>query len=217
MTLPDLRRGESLTRLVEGCYQRAGAKAGEIFLHANVLLTLADCRGETCVPISDLAPADVDNLLAVNELLAPHRIGIHTTPRRELLVLFSEAGLSRTTAQSSLAGIQPSSGNPRWRSLTCASLQAEGYYDWTMVLSGVLHGYPDQAVLDFDEWLRSGRRLALEAAPIWGVDTYPCAQPVFDYFPHHRQDPDIRGICELWSEVLKEFYLGAWHRGLKEF
>jgi len=213
--LPPLLRGAALVELIKNCWLQAGSGPGKFFLHANVVLTLAHCRGETEIYVEGLAASQKDLLLTTAELLKSHGTVFQRIKPPNLLVFRSRNGLRRTALQSRLPEISACSelrdDHPEWRSQLAGRLEQGPYFDWATVMCGLLRGYPDRALLDFDQWLQSGRSPALEAAPILGADLYKCAQPVFDYLPEHRDDPGIVGVVGLWSEILREFYLSEWH------
>src|SRR3989338_7091673 len=74
------------------------------------------------------------------------------------------------------------------------------------VLSGWMKGYPDQAILDFTDFDNTGRKKKLQDSNIPCVGIYREAQPNYDFYPEHANDPQIRENIEQAGRILKEFY-----------
>ncbi|MCA9344859.1 hypothetical protein KC946_03400 [Candidatus Saccharibacteria bacterium] len=81
---------------------------------------------------------------------------------------------------------------------------------------GILVGYPDKAILgSVDEWQKDdpfGEPLV--DADIRGSWYYICPQPVYTYPRHLVNDPDIQANEQLWSTILKDFYMSDFHKNL---
>ena len=84
------------------------------------------------------------------------------------------------------------------------------------LLSGVVKGYPDIAVIGFTKLLLSGRKLELHDTRIIGTGTYKEAQPNFGYLPENVSDPALRHTIELSGIILSEFYASNWHRAIAQ-
>lgn len=85
-------------------------------------------------------------------------------------------------------------------------------YDTAAVLSGLNKGYPDQAIYDFARWLASNKEPRLQESAIPYTGLYQEAEPNFDFFPEHADDPTIQSYIKQAGQLLKEFYESAWHQ-----
>jgi len=81
---------------------------------------------------------------------------------------------------------------------------------------GILVGYPDKAILgSVAEWEKDDPFAEpLIDADIRGSWYYICPRPVYSYPRHMVTDPDINAHEQLWSTILKDFYMSDFHSKL---
>ncbi|OIN93746.1 hypothetical protein COS81_03570 [candidate division WWE3 bacterium CG06_land_8_20_14_3_00_42_16] len=91
---------------------------------------------------------------------------------------------------------------------------------------GIELGYPDQAILDFEDCCHKGnvnRDVTVESNLLSAspqAQKYHGAVPEFDYYPEHAGDPEIVAYLQSAKATLKDFYESEWFRRLakdKEF
>lgn len=81
------------------------------------------------------------------------------------------------------------------------------------LVTGFVKGYPDQAIYDYADWFKGGKkRKRQRATDISYVGMYDEAEPVYSFYPEHSDDESIRENIEAAGEILKEFYESDWHR-----
>lgn len=78
--------------------------------------------------------------------------------------------------------------------------------------TGFMKGYPDQAILDYDDWLRTGRTKKTISSKIPHVGLYSEAQPNYHFYPEHLRNPDISENINAAGNILGEFYESEWHK-----
>lgn len=85
------------------------------------------------------------------------------------------------------------------------------------VAFGILVGYPDKAILgSVLEWEKDDPfNEPLIDADIRGSRYYTCPVPIYSYPRHMVTDPDINAHEQLWSTILKDYYLSAFHKQLE--
>jgi len=84
------------------------------------------------------------------------------------------------------------------------------------IASGILLGYPDQAILgSVTEWEKDDPFAEpLIDADIRGSGYYICPKPVYSYPRHLVNDPGIKTHEKLWSSILYDFYKSDFHTTL---
>lgn len=81
--------------------------------------------------------------------------------------------------------------------------------DIEVVWEGLLLGYPDQAIWDFEQARRKGDMGRLVETD-W-LSTVPAgfnkgAHPTFSYYPEHEDDSEIQAYIQKARQVLESFY-----------
>jgi hypothetical protein len=77
----------------------------------------------------------------------------------------------------------------------------------------MIHGYPDQAILDSADSEYTNREM--EDMPIPNTGLYDEADPSFIIYPEHKDDPSIQRYVEEAGKILKDFYDSEWHKNLQ--
>lgn len=215
---------------LDALYRASESRLGCSWVEANVILTVAGARGTTELVISHPQEGDQEAAEALAPLLASLGLRWSLSPETRARAdgspflpgeLCSLAGYERVTHATRLdlprfVASQGWEGLPAWRETTLATLAALGYtpdraiYFWV----GLCLGYPDQALLDFDQALQTGTFGQLQMADLPACARYGGAQPRFCYRPEHADDPCIRSTLGAWQTLLEGVYASAWHRHL---
>ena len=84
------------------------------------------------------------------------------------------------------------------------------------VLAGLAKGYPDTAILDYADYISSGRkRDDLVSSKIPYTGTYQEAQPNYFFYPEHQGNTDIQENIQEADLILMSFYESDWHKRIK--
>ena len=148
------------------------------------------------------------------------------TPLTQMISVKNLIGAERISKISKIPGMIPFEASSGWQGAeiwwhkvvaNVEKLQRDnqlpqGEHVSQNVLSGWMKGYPDQAILDFTDFDNTGRKKKLQDSNIPCVGIYREAQPNYDFYPEHANDPQIRENIEQAGRILKEFYESDWHR-----
>ncbi|OHA01033.1 MAG: hypothetical protein A3C11_00975 [Candidatus Sungbacteria bacterium RIFCSPHIGHO2_02_FULL_49_12] len=226
----------SAERAVERCrliYDSIGPEVGCVFVEANMVLTLADCRGQTETPIWN--PDDIDRK-EVEDLKKLSIEGVRSSSSEGKRPQFgpyinldveSLAGYEIATKNRKIPGILPFraaegwAGFDKWRKETLRALEFckengsfPPYSNVAHLYHGIVKGYPDEAVLDADAYYgvlrKIGKKSATSRIPL--AKYYGGAQPLYTYLPKTEGSLDILEHERDWQKVLEEFYASEWHR-----
>jgi hypothetical protein len=199
----------------------------------NVVLTLADARGQTEFFVRNAQPLDPKAFERLNSVTEPHGVrfrptgfmsDVTGTPGLSVDVE-SLAGLQKSTAASNLKGIRKFNANEgfagmdRWKGETANALlelQNSGYYpasaEVTHLRIGVAKGYPDEAILALNIPAVAPDPPFLLSTEIPYSDHYLCAEPNYQYSA--KDYNRIQLHSNVWGEVLRKYYESDWHRTL---
>lgn len=224
---------ERAVRRAEALYRIANPKIGAMLVEANIVLTLADVRGQTEFFIDNPEEDDQENIKKLDTILKPWGLSIRVIGEirkdSELMVnIGSIQGYARMSRSSKLSGVVPfeaSSGwdglrrwnDSLWRNLKQA--QNEGRYphhfDMGSVLSGIHKGYPDVAILDAADAFGKKSKSELENSNLAFVELYKGAEPNYVYHKDHASNPEIIAHKKKWEKILEYFYNSSWHMEIK--
>lgn len=224
---------------IDAWYGQLEPRLGVHLTDPNVVLTLADARGQTEFYVTEIEPGDAEAFGRLNEQTQAEGIRFQTSEY-----------VSRTTDQpalmvnvESLAGYQAASqathlpGVPRfnseagwdgveaWQNEALASIQAaadHGEYppqiheeDKTAhVLIGIMKGYPDEAILAMvtDRPLRDGEEPFARRTNVSHADFYDGAQPNYRY--NIADEEVIVRHTNAWGKLLTDYYASDQHQRL---
>ena len=223
--LSALQTAEIISRL----YKKLGPERGARLVESNVVLTIAGARGCTGFHINDPKPDEEEIWQSSNDELKGTFIKIRPIRSKDqpivMISIENLKGYERSSRLTKLDGITP----------FYASLGWEGYRKWdkklwdymekdkdkysktytAQVISGINYGYPDKAILDFIDWLDTGRKKFIADSEIPYSKMYNCAEPNFCFYPESEDDEGIRKTVDHWGEILRDFYRSDWHSKLE--
>ncbi len=231
---------QQLVDLVDGLYKKCSLEFAEHLVESNVILTLSGLKPQTEFFI-DLKKEDqlgqikadvekLNNWLAENNFIIRFIVAESLVTNREgqqaaMIGVINMGGLARISRSSHLPGVEsfdPSTGFIGYKEwflrteLLLKKAQEQGHLaadvDTDIVLQGLAKGYPDQAILDFDIALREDAQDRLVDSGIAHVGTYDEAQPNYDFFPEHADNPDIIENIRQAGKILENFYGSDWHK-----
>lgn len=224
---------ERAVRRIEALYKIANPKIGATLVEANIVLTLADARGQTEFFIDDPKEDDLENIKKLDAILKPLGLKIRVIgeihkDEAPMVSIGSLQGYARMSRLSKLPGVVPfdaSSGwdgfrhwnDSLWRNFQQA--QNEGRYprhfDMGSVLSGIHKGYPDVAILDAADAFGKKDQSELEHSNLAFVELYKGAEPNYVYRKDHASSPEIIAHKKKWEKILEHFYNSSWHTEIK--
>jgi hypothetical protein len=195
----------------------------------NVVLTLADARGQTEFFVETPKPGDLEALERLNAVTESDDVHFKAAPIEDcqgnptlIVSVVSFRGLENTTRASNLPGVSKYNaaeglhGYYRFGTDSIDGVriaQQNGLYgtqqvDPVHVVVGVNKGYPDEAILSL---MRTPREELL-ATNIPYADCYDCAQP--NYMYDLRAADSVDGHAQTWGEILRSFYQSGQHRNI---
>lgn len=233
--------GIEAAKNLEIMYDLLGPELGSLMVESNVILTVAGMKGMTNVPWVKLDKKSIEKIkqseaglrsLGVNILYNKELEGLDEDPAVTQIAIENVGAIGRKAGSLNIPGV------PRYDRNT----GKEGLIDWMknidrfieeaksrgdlsdkidtdVLLQGIFLGYPDQAILDFERCLREGDiHNDLEEADILSAvpsaEEYYGAVPEFDYYPEHRDDPDIVSYITRARKILGEFYGSDWFKNI---
>lgn len=235
LPIPDLLTSDELATVIADMYTITGSRIGSVLVEANIVLTITGGRAQTEFFIDNPTSEDetaIERLKTALEhkgfRLEYHREG---SPRPEkppylMVNLESVRGYERVSRSTSIPGIIPYDassgfeGIDNWRKIVTermAEEQSKGNIPYPKeelydILTGIVKGYPDQAIYDATEWWGlNDRQTPITDSAIKYVSKYGGATPDFMFHPDHADDPSIVQTVELWGNILEKFYNQPWH------
>lgn len=219
---------------IKELYTEVGPEVGCRLVEANMVLTLADARGQTETPFWWPEKIDKEQLERLVES-SNESFRFATTSEEHnkfgpyvFLSVESLLGYEVATRDRRISGIQPFmvssgwEGLKRWKAETRRALEfnkANGglpsHAEIDHIYSGVIKGYPDAAILDvgIPGMVRDMRKFKHTEIPFsrlyWG------AEPNYDYLPE-TENADILEHQASWGIILEEFYASSWHQELSQ-
>ncbi|HUD45026.1 MAG TPA: hypothetical protein VMR41_05765 [Patescibacteria group bacterium] len=232
--LPKLLNGIEVANVIEEIYNIAG-NLGPRLVEANIVLTLANARGQTEFFIENPKDIDRGNIEKVNNNLSKEGILMYAiepsfispSSKKETLMVNIDnfKGYERNSKMTHIPGIPPYDSNTgkkgykQWiqeaqEGLTIAIKSRElicDEADIVHILSGVIKGYPDIAILDYFYPRRLEIKKEFITSDIPYASLYDGAQPLFNFLPEHINDISIVKTIHTWNRILEEFYNSKWH------
>ncbi len=236
--VPEPRTAAQVVDLIKAKFEQVSPNLRHALVESNVVLTLAGMKGMTEFFIHIKDEGTLQQLTRDLEILNQIDEQIHfrlagkpfrapaTEQNTQMVSLDSLPGIERISKISKLPGVTPFAreegweGLVKWRQKLIQGIEAaeevgsspKGYD----VLAGIVRGYPDTAILDFADWIKTGQVKQLEDSQISGTGIYEEAEPNFDYYPEHANDPGIIAYKEKAGSILQNFYESDWHAAKKQ-
>lgn len=237
--------GVETAEKISAIYELLGSKLGSRLVEPNVVLAIAGMKGLADIPWVELEREDFERLEQAEKKLADLGISVsfYSEKSKEaaekgavpvLMSLESMKGIERKTNTTKIPGVplydckSGKEGLRQWGSNLVNSLetaQKDGKLpkeiEIEILFEGIMFGYPDQSIFDFEKCLREGYIQGdLSEADILSVapeaKEYQGAVPEFDYFPEHKDNSEIVDYIKKARQILKEFYNTDWLKKIKE-
>lgn len=231
--------GQKVAKIAESLYSRLDSRLATHLVRPNVVLTLAGLKGMADVHWVTLNKDIISQLDALNREFAPQFIyfqvpeSFKKSPAEDGQVnVFNGRALARKSQITTIPGVpryETSQGSGElldWFHNLFDNLdnaQREGKIpkevDIQILWEGIVLGYPDQAIRDFEKCLRTGDiHQDLKFSPILeGIpyaEKYGAPVPEFNYYSAHENDPEIAEYITKARRILTDFYDSAWHQKL---
>lgn len=225
--------GKETAEIISNLYGITGPKVGCRLVEANVVLAVAGLKSLADISWLQLDESEQEQLKNADKTAKQYGITFFYNPTVDQLAIGSLKGLERKTKTTKIPGVpifdsrQQFEGFARWLKSFDSSLEsakAAGLLstetNLEIIYEGIRLGYPDQAILDFEEWLRSNSDYSnLDTSNILSGD--PNALKLssnvceFDFYPQHADDPGIVEYVKTARKILEEFYQSKWFQKLK--
>jgi hypothetical protein len=153
--------------------------------------------------------------------------GSESEEKAVLLDLYNLSGFERISKISKIPGLTPFYSNQgfeilfTWAKEIVPKLQKakdEGLipqnYDPENLFDGIIRGYPDQAIYDYADALSKNDIENMSESRIPNTGRYEEAQPNYDFYPEHAEDPAIKKNIAEAGKILEDFYASKWHSEL---
>lgn len=228
--IPQPLTGTQTAEIISKLYKHLGPELGQSFVESNVVLTIAGARGYTEMYVDYPEAGDSEKFIELNEVLKGTPISVSPIIMKglenSLTVSFENLkGYEVISRSTKLEGIVPfyadegREGLKKWWNTCFENLEKNGNFsskeDRRMLMEGIRYGYPDRAIMDFIDWINTGRKKYHSFSNIPYSSLYSCAEPNFCYYPESEDDEGIRSTVALWGEILREFYRTPFCRELE--
>ncbi len=238
--LPEVLNGKEVAALVEPLFEKVDINTGCHLVDSNVVLTLAGLKPQTEFFIdadNTTEEAIKEEIEALNSFAGDKGIQFFTVgkihknphnPKRapfQMVSVENLAGYERISKTTTIPGIAPFDksvgwdGFPQWWSGVVEGARRYCQGDEVIMeelLTGFQKGYPEQAALDFGDYLKTGKVKKLVESHIPHTGIYNEAEPNYDFYPEHANDPNIIVNIEQSGKILEDFYKSGWHTSVEE-
>jgi len=218
-------KGEKTVEIIAQIYEFLGPRLGCEFVESNVILTIAGARGAAGLRYYYPESDDYNKLQALNEIVKQWNIRIKTSgddEKNKMGVRIDNLyGYELIIRQTKIHFIKPFNASEGWdgfdawdnamRELIESQKDRKKQVELDNAYQGVIFGYPDLAIADFQQWIFTDNRMYMAKSDIPYSHLYNCAEPNFEYFPEHEKDPAIRDTIKKWGTILTDFYQSSWH------
>ncbi|MDB5178943.1 MAG: hypothetical protein JWN01_886 [Patescibacteria group bacterium] len=226
---------ERAAERIQAWYSRLEPRLGAYLVDPNVVLTLADARGQTEVYIRGGTAEDVAPIERLSEFTEPRGVRfqakmIEGKGGRPVLMMNVEslAGYERTTQNTQVPGVARFDARTGWGGVDdwwedawrVAKATKPGTYfsgdtDPIHAPYGVVKGYPDEAVVAVMNERRPGpdeEPKLLNTTNVPYSDHYPSAQPNYSY--DSKDEAVVARHVAGWGKILEQYYFSDAHRAL---
>ena len=225
-------KGLEVARMVESIFKQVPLEVAAHLVDSNVVLTLAGLKGQTEFFIDIPNAADDVKIKAamngVGQKLNAFNSDIYADTEGRIfnaasdqrrtwpVSIYNLQALEGATANTKLKGIPIFKKSSGMNGLKQWAENAYGNFDSddldSEIVVGVIKGYPDQAIVDFIDYLKTNRKKKVVDSKIPYTGFYSEAQPNYDFYPEHINDPGIAKNIAQSGEILKAFYESPWHK-----
>lgn len=221
-------------------YEIFGAELGCRLAEPNIILLISGMKGYADMPWVKLDREKIEKLEFVNsrlkdfglEVIYPRKLEGDSTISGITVINFR--GVERKSKTTRMSGVPPydsklgKDGLMKWHRELDSSLaeaQKTGKIpkaaDLEILFEGIVFGYPDQAIIDFEKCLRTGDiHKDLSEADIVSATAeakkYQGAVPEFDYYPENKDNPEIVEYISRARKILSDFYQSEWFQELSK-
>lgn len=232
---PERLRGEQVANLVKQVFEKYPFEITQYLVDSNVVLTLAGLKGQTefFIDIPDTVKDEIvmkgikdlgAELQNINPDLIMQLTGepsVASDNSRSMMVnVLNLAAVEEWVSKTKLLDLphfdksEGLMGFEKWREEVVKKFGGDS--DKEQMVIGVIKGYPDQAITDFIDWLKSGSKKKIQDVDIPHTGTYKEAGPIYSFYPEHANDPEIVSNAKQSSEVLAGFYESQWHKDVAD-
>jgi hypothetical protein len=224
--------GTDTALLVEGVFSNVDSQLDQRLVEANVVLTLSGFKPSTDVFIPINNQSEIDNIKLEVEKLNTYFKKVNPDIRISTSGRISRKGNNTSMKVNSLLGFERLSKTSKLPGMITFDRSSgwEGWWEWygkvvdgleeaqeqgklpktPHILGGVIHGYPDQAILDSADSEQTDKEM--EDTTIPNTGRYEEAEPSFLIYPEHKNNPDIQKYIEEAGKILEDFYNSEWHK-----
>lgn len=216
--------GEETAEVISKLYEAVGPKVGCRMVEANVVLAIAGLKSLADISWLQLTESEQKRLKDNNKNTEPYGLLLHYDPTVDQLAVESLKGLERKTKTTKIPGIpifdnrQQFGGFAEWLKGIDPSLESakkagllSPETNLEIIYEGVRLGYPDRAILDYEECLRrEGTDSNLEDSDILSVtsEAYKLTgnSCEFYFYLQNAKNPEIANYIQTARKILKDFY-----------
>ncbi|MFA6437382.1 MAG: hypothetical protein WC242_04420 [Candidatus Paceibacterota bacterium] len=235
----DLLTGIETAELASKVYEILGAELGCRLAEPNLILLISGMKGHTDIPWVKLDKERIEKLEQVNAQLENLGLRIYYPETLEeeseitSLSIVNFKGIERKSRMTKIPCVPPYESilgdEPKeWlKKLTNSLKEAQEAgkipkeVNVEILAEGIIFGYPDQAILDYEKCRREGKidddlldADILSSAP--ETTEYKGAVPEFCYYPEHKDDHEIIEYITKAREILGSFYQTDWFKELSQ-
>jgi len=242
--IPESLTGQEVASMVEECYEQLPISLGSRLVDSNVVLTLAGFKPMTEFFIPVLTDEVLEEIkqgiekantffkkmgIKLAHVGKPFNKPTGAKERTQMVSIASLLGSERISKTTQMPGISHFDhrngfeGLRDWHNRTWDELeqnQAQNKippeYALQGIVAGINRGYPDRAILDFADWIANGRTRKMQDSNIPHTGTYQEAQPNYDFYPEHADNPAIRQNIDQAGKILADFYQSSWHQRISQ-
>ncbi|MDD3723811.1 MAG: hypothetical protein PHW92_15255 [Lutibacter sp.] len=230
--------GIETAKLASKVYEILGSELGCRLAEPNIILLIAGLKGHADIPWVKIDGSKILKLEEINTQLKNYDLEIYYPKKIKddskitSLTLVNLKGVEIKSKTTRIPGVPPYDRNlgreelMSWYkkvNILLGEAQKSGKIpkevDIKILIEGIDLGYPDQAIFDFEKCLREGKIHddLLEADILSSIPEaikYQGAVPEFDYYPEHKDDPEIIDYVSTAKKILEEFYQSDWFKEL---
>jgi len=232
--------GNETAKIAEKAYTELGSELGCRLVEPNVVLTLSGMKGQADIHWINMDKENIEKLRRSE--LKFEKLGLKIVYPKKLkkdsttisIAIINFKGMERKSKSTKILGIRTyenkmgAKGFNDWYGLLFESLeqmQEEGKIskevDLQVVFEGLILGYPDQAILDFEKCLREGdiHKDLIESdisSVLPEAQKYQGAVPEFYFYLDHKNDIEIVDYIKKAKQVLCDFYKSDWFKNIEK-
>lgn len=231
------RPGKEVVRVVSQIYDRLSPTSACQFTNPNVVLAIAGLKPWADIPFIQFNEDDLPKVEEINHLLKADGVRIDSdkdtrSGKISKIYLESLRGYQREAWLTKIPGVQivfmddNFEGVGSWFNNFVSQLEKtkeDGKLpkdaDVIGIAWGMLHGYPDQAILDFEDCVNTTEYPGSLVTPDLKYPEYyktHSAVPDFDLYPEHLLDREVVEYLRLSRQVVRDFYGSEWFKEIEK-